>query len=75
MSYILFNIINRKMAIIDINSVLRIFDLNVKHQKEEYTNFKRNDVWNVMWATDNPDMFVTMEKIKMFIFRDTQPEV
>lgn len=63
------------MAIIDVNSVLRLVDLNSKHQKDEYANFKRNDVWNVMWATDNPDMFVSMEKIKMYIFRDTQPEV
>jgi accessory colonization factor AcfC len=63
------------MAIIDNNSILRVFDLNSKHQKDEFSNFKRTDVWNVLWATDNPDMFVSMEKIKMFIFRDTQQEV
>ncbi len=56
------------MAIIDNNSILKIFDLNSKHQKDEFSNFKRTDVWNVLWATDNPDMFVSMEKIKMFIF-------
>ena len=63
------------MAVVDSNSVMRLVDLNNKSQKEEYANFKRNDVWNVMWASDNPDMFVTMEKIKMYIFRETQPEV
>lgn len=63
------------MAIIDSNSALRIFDLNSKHQKDEFANFKRTDVWNVIWASDNPDMFVTMEKIKMFIFKDTLAEV
>jgi hypothetical protein len=63
------------MTVIDTNSVLRLYDLNTKTQKEELTNFKRSDVWNVLWAADNPDMFVSMEKIKMYIFRDTQPEV
>ena len=63
------------MALIDANSVLRLIDLTTKTQKEEYANFKRNDVWNVMWSADNPDMFVCMEKIKMIIYRDTQPEV
>jgi hypothetical protein len=63
------------MAIVDANSILRIIDMTTKQQKDEFVNFKRTDVWNVMWASDNPDMFVSMEKIKMYIFRDTQPEV
>lgn len=64
-----------RMAIIDTNSVLRLVDLNNKIQKDELASFKRSDVWNVLWATDNPEMFVSMEKIKMFIFRDIVPEV
>lgn len=64
-----------RMAVIDTSSVLRLFDLSTKVQKDELANFKRTDVWNIVWATDNPNMFVSMEKIKMYIFRDTQPEV
>ena len=63
------------MAVIDANSVLRLYDLTTKVQRDDFVNFKRNDVWNVVWASDNPEMFVTMEKIKMFIFKDTIPEV
>lgn len=63
------------MAIIDLNSVMRVIDLTTKVQREELANFKRNDVWDVVWASDNPEMFVTMEKIKMHIFRDITPEV
>ena len=63
------------MAVIDKNSVLKLFDLANKQQKEEYQNFKRNDVWNVVWSEDNPDQFVSMEKIKMHIFKDIQGEV
>ena len=63
------------MAIIDANSVLKILDVDVKQQKVEHANFKRTDVWCVVWASDNPDMFVSMEKTKMYIFRDIEPEV
>jgi hypothetical protein len=58
-----------KMAVIDANSTLRLVDLTQKLQKDEYANFKRSDVWSVLWASDNPDMFVSMEKIKMYIFK------
>jgi hypothetical protein len=50
-------------------------DVETKQIKPEYTNFKRSDVWNVVWANDNPETFVSMEKTKMYIFRDTEPEV
>ena len=63
------------MAVIDVNSVLRLVDLGNKVQRDELTNFKRNDVWDVAWSLDNPDTFITMEKIKMNIFRDITPEV
>ena len=63
------------MSVIDSNSVLRLYDLTSKVQRDDFANFKRNDVWNVVWASDNPEMFVSMEKIKMFIFKDTVPEV
>jgi hypothetical protein len=63
------------MALIDTSSVLKLFDLNSKVMKDELASFKRNDVWNVVWASDNGEMFATMEKIKMHIFRDTHGEV
>jgi WD repeat-containing protein 35 len=59
------------MAVIDTNAVLKVIDLTVKNQRDDLANFKRNDVWSVMWAEDNPEMFVSMEKTKMHIFRDT----
>ena len=64
-----------KLAIIDTNSVLKIFDMTTKVQRDELTNFKRNDVWSVIWSEDNPEMFASMEKTKMHIFRDVSPEV
>ena len=36
--------------------------------------FERKDVWDVMWASDNAEMFLVMEKTRMYIFRGTDPE-
>ena len=62
------------MAIIDTNSVLKLVDLTIQTEREDYANFKRSDVWNVVWSLDNPETFVCMEKTKMSIFRDIQSE-
>lgn len=62
------------MAVIDTNSVMRLIDLTIPTEREDWAEFKRTDVWNVVWASDNPDMYVCMEKTKMMIFRDIQSE-
>ena len=36
--------------------------------------FERKDVWDMKWATDNPDLFAMMEKTRMYIFRNLEPE-
>ena len=36
--------------------------------------FERKDVWDICWASDNQDLFALMEKTKMCIYRDTEPE-
>lgn len=64
-----------RLSIIDTNSVLRIVDLTVKNQRDDFANFKRSDVWSVVWSSENPESFATMEKIKMYVYKDTQPEV
>jgi WD repeat-containing protein 35 len=37
-------------------------------------DFERKDVWNMRWASDNPDLFAIMEKTRMYIVRGLQPE-
>ncbi|KAI8828138.1 hypothetical protein BJ741DRAFT_627188 [Chytriomyces cf. hyalinus JEL632] len=36
--------------------------------------FERKDVWDIEWATDNPESFAIMEKTRMFIFEKNVPE-
>ena len=36
--------------------------------------FERRDVWDLCWAIDNPELFALMEKTRMYIFRNLEPE-
>ncbi|KAI9193226.1 uncharacterized protein BJ171DRAFT_588781 [Polychytrium aggregatum] len=37
-------------------------------------DFERKDVWDVRWAEDNPELFAIMEKTRMYVFRNLDPE-
>lgn len=77
-----------RMSVIDINGVLLLFDIEVKSNSSfgdvkpvspedgpgKQLDFERKDVWNMRWATDNPDLFAIMEKTRMYIVRGLQPE-
>ena len=36
--------------------------------------FERKDVWDMIWAQDNPELFAMMEKTRMYVFRGMEPE-
>ncbi|TPX70337.1 hypothetical protein SpCBS45565_g01735 [Spizellomyces sp. 'palustris'] len=37
-------------------------------------NFERKDVWDIRWSEDNPELFAIMEKTRMYVFRNLDPE-
>ena len=39
-----------------------------------FYDFCVQDTWDMMWASDNPKLFAVMEKARMYIFRDLDPE-
>lgn len=41
----------------------------------EQLKLERKDVWDMKWAKDNPDLFAVMEKTRMYVFRNLDPEV
>nr|XP_032817286.1 WD repeat-containing protein 35 isoform X1 [Petromyzon marinus] len=43
-------------------------------QPRDPIGFERKDVWDVRWAADNPDLFAMMEKTRMYVFRNLDPE-
>ncbi len=36
---------------------------------------ERKDVWDVCWSKDDPHLLALMEKTRMYIVRDSEPEV
>ncbi|KAM6912965.1 WD repeat-containing protein 35 [Xenentodon cancila] len=72
-----------RLAIIDIAGVLTLLDLEVQTMTDDArdqasagdpSRFERKDVWDMKWANDNPDLFAMMEKTRMYVFRNLDPE-
>ncbi|XP_060089548.1 WD repeat-containing protein 35 isoform X2 [Heteronotia binoei] len=70
-----------RLAIIDLSGVLMFFDLDTRvtdskgqHVVGEQLKLERKDVWDMKWAKDNPDLFAMMEKTRMYVFRNLDPE-
>nr|XP_031304512.1 WD repeat-containing protein 35-like [Camelus dromedarius] len=70
-----------RLAIIDTAGVLTCFDLDARVRDStgqqvtgELLKLERKDVWDMKWAKDNPDLFAMMEKTRMYVFRNLDPE-
>ncbi|XP_042704625.1 WD repeat-containing protein 35 isoform X10 [Chrysemys picta bellii] len=70
-----------RLAIIDLSGVLTFFDLDTRVTDStgqqivgEQLKLERKDVWDMKWAKDNPDLFAMMEKTRMYVFRNLDPE-
>ncbi|TRY60156.1 hypothetical protein DNTS_003730 [Danionella cerebrum] len=70
-----------RLAIIDITGVLTFLDMETRAMDAEGaltagdpSKFERKDVWDMKWANDNPDLFSMMEKTRMYVFRNLDPE-
>lgn len=46
------------MSIIDTSGNCMLIDMESKEPREDITNFKKSDVWNVVWATVNDILFL-----------------
>ncbi|XP_029586677.1 WD repeat-containing protein 35 isoform X1 [Salmo trutta] len=78
------NCTSSRLAIIDISGVLTFLDLEVRSSSDDGSGsqagtgdpskFERKDVWDMQWANDNPDLFAMMEKTRMYVFRNLDPE-
>jgi len=62
---------NTKLSIIDINAVLSVIKLD---EDGKTLDFERRDAWDMLWADDNRDLLAVMEKTKLYVFRDAEPE-
>uniref|UniRef100_A0A8C3R2W5 WD repeat-containing protein 35 n=1 Tax=Cyanoderma ruficeps TaxID=181631 RepID=A0A8C3R2W5_9PASS len=70
-----------RLAIIDLSGVLTFLELDPRAadgagqpEAGEQLRLERKDVWDMKWAKDNPDLFAMMEKTRMYVFRNLDPE-
>uniref|UniRef100_A0AAY4A968 WD repeat-containing protein 35 n=1 Tax=Denticeps clupeoides TaxID=299321 RepID=A0AAY4A968_9TELE len=73
-----------RLAIIDISGMLTFLDMETRSSAVDGdeqaastgdpSKFERKDVWDMKWANDNPDLFAMMEKTRMYVFRNLDPE-
>merc|ERR1719412_3230248 len=64
------------LSVIDVTGLLQFVDLDGSRGGNEgdVLRFERKDVWDMKWANDNADLFAMMEKTRMYIFRNLEPE-
>lgn len=71
-----------RLAVTDLSGVLTFLDLEPRAADSAgqpgagaQLKLERKDVWDMKWARDNPDLFAVMEKTRMYVFRNLDPEV
>ena len=61
-----------KLAIIDTNGMFYLMDLDASDESSgqpgHQLQFERKDTWDMKWADDDPELFVVMEKTRMYVF-------
>ena len=68
-----------KFSIIDINGILSFYDMTVSKKENgagqgTHLDHERKEVWSLVWSTDNPSLCALMEKNRLFVLRDFEPE-
>ncbi|CAD7700281.1 unnamed protein product [Ostreobium quekettii] len=70
-----------RLAIIDINGVLSLFDFTTTSSSNvdasisgDHLDFERKDVCDILWSEDSPDLFAISEKSRIYLFRGLDPE-
>ena len=68
--------LSRLLSVIDVTGLLQFVELDSGSNvgKSGVMKFERKDVWDMKWAEDNPELFAMMEKTRMYIFRNMEPE-
>lgn len=43
-------------------------------QNGTHLTIEKKEVWSIVWSTENPSLCALMEKNRLFVFRDFEPE-
>ncbi|CAG7833859.1 unnamed protein product [Allacma fusca] len=69
------NIDGTQLAMVDKQGHLNVCGLGNSTTKAAVVKkLDRKDVWNLIWARDNPNLMCVMEKTRMYVMRNGEPE-
>lgn len=65
-----------KYSILDINGVVSFYDCQDTSESTNGTHLatERKEVWSIVWSSDNPNLCALMEKNRLFILNNFDPE-
>uniref|UniRef100_UPI00358FD466 WD repeat-containing protein 35 isoform X2 n=1 Tax=Myxine glutinosa TaxID=7769 RepID=UPI00358FD466 len=67
-----------RLAILDSAGLLTLMELESQGASKDscgkILSLQRKDVWDVCWASDDPEFFAAMERTWMYVFRNLDPE-
>ena len=83
-THLALNCTSTRCSIIDTQNILSFFDMKAAFMEENTTarggdskahlEFERKDVWSIVWADDDPEMFAVTEKARLTVFKGFEPE-
>ncbi|KAG5677812.1 hypothetical protein PVAND_007539 [Polypedilum vanderplanki] len=69
-----------RACVVDATGVMTTIELNNQTYNDKPSEnirtgkIERKDVWSICWAKDNPQLLAVMEKTRMYIFKNDDPE-
>jgi WD repeat-containing protein 35 len=69
-----------QFSIIDINGILSFYDMKATPEAGGapgtgvHLPAERKEVWSIVWSSDNASLCALMEKNRLFVLRDFEPE-
>lgn len=67
------NCTSTKLSVIDAFGNMSLYNMSLT-PPERVEGFERKDVWAMLWAADHADRFAAMEKARMYVFLNNEPE-
>ncbi|KAJ3392142.1 WD repeat-containing protein 35 [Lobulomyces angularis] len=75
------NSTSTRLLILDYSGILKMVNLESRlkgssnaEDSQRLMDFEKKDVCDIRWAEDNEELFAVIEKTRMFVFRNYEPE-
>lgn len=63
-----------KLSIVDDHNTLRMYNLGSEREPGKLIDFEKKEVWDFCWSLDHVDSFAVVEKSKLMLYFDFEPD-